>query len=116
MPHAGLGSAYSISTASDSHETANRFLAFLFDPANASYWVEQMAIIPPYNIEAGSLNVSPLMAETMQSLDTGGMGLNIDVLTPEPFNTTMLDGFQAMLSEERTAAEQAAALQASVAE
>jgi raffinose/stachyose/melibiose transport system substrate-binding protein len=116
MPPAGLGSAYFVSAASENSEAADRFLTFLFDPANANYWVEQMAIIPPYNIEPGSLNVSPLMAETMQSLDTGEMGLNIDVLTPEPFNTTMLDGFQAMLSEERTAAEQAAALQASVAE
>ena len=97
-------------------EEAERFLTFLFDPANAKHWVEQISVIPPYAIDPATLEVSPLMAETIASLaDPEAMGVNIDVLTPEAFNTTMLDGFQAVLGGERTAAEQAATLQASVA-
>jgi hypothetical protein len=56
------------------------------------------------------------MAETISSLaDPEAMGVNIDVLTPEAFNTTMLDGFQAVLGGDRTPEEQAAELQASMA-
>jgi raffinose/stachyose/melibiose transport system substrate-binding protein len=111
MPPAGLGSGYFISAATAHPEAAERFLAFIFDPANASHWVEGMSVIPPYKLEEGSVNASPLLAETMRSLNPEAMGLNIDVLTPEAFNTTMLDGFQAVLAGDRTAAEQAAALQ-----
>jgi hypothetical protein len=74
-----------------------------------------MSIIPPYAIEAGSLNAAPLMATTMESLNPEAMGLNIDVLTPEAFNTTMLDGFQAVLAGDRTPEEQATALEAATA-
>lgn len=114
-PPAGLGSGWFISAATAHPEASERFLEFLYDPANAAYWVEQMSIIPPYAIDAASLNASPLMSETMQSLaDPSAMGLNIDVLTPEAFNTTMLDGFQAVLGGDRTAAEQAQALQSAM--
>jgi raffinose/stachyose/melibiose transport system substrate-binding protein len=115
MPPAGLSSGYFISAATEHPEEAERFLKFLFDPANAKDWVEQIAVIPPYAIDASTLDVSPLMAETISSLaDPEAMGLNIDVLTPEAFNTTMLDGFQAVLAGDRTPEEQAAAMQASI--
>ena len=115
MPPAGLSSGYFISAATEHPEEAERFLTFLFDPANAKDWVEQIAVIPPYAIDASTLDVSPLIAETISSLaDPEAMGVNIDVLTPEAFNTTMHDGFQAVLAEDRTAEEQAAALQASM--
>jgi raffinose/stachyose/melibiose transport system substrate-binding protein len=115
MPPAGLSSGYFISAATEHPDEAERFLKFLFDPANAKYWVEQISVIPPYAIDASTLSVSPLMAETISSLaDPEAMGVNIDVLTPEAFNTTMLDGFQAILAGDRTPEEEAAALQASV--
>ena len=50
----------------------------------------------------------------MQALSSDTMGVNIDVLTPEAFNTTMLDGFQAVLAGDRTPAEEATALQAAM--
>ena len=114
MPPAGLGSGYFIPAATEHPEEAERFLSFLFDPANAGYWVEGMSIIPPYAMEAGSLEVSPLMTETMESLNPDAMGINIDILTPAEFNAVMQDGFQAVLGGERTPEEQAAALQASM--
>ena len=114
MPPAGLGSGYFVSAATKNPEAAERFLTFIYDPANASYWVEQMSVLPPYPIGEGQVEASPLMAQTMESLNPEAMGLNIDVLTPEAFNTTMLDGFQAVLGGDRTAEEQAAALQSSI--
>ncbi len=116
LPPAGLGSGYFITSASVNVEAAERFLTFLYDPANAAFWVEQMSVIPPYDVDTSSLEVSPLLAQTMEALSTMQMGYNIDVLTPEAFNTAMLDGFQAVLAGDRTAAEQAAAMQASVAQ
>ncbi|WIJ25830.1 ABC transporter substrate-binding protein [Devosia sp. RR2S18] len=113
-PPAGLGSGYFVSATTENPEAAERFLTFIFDPENASYWVEDMSILPPYPVEAGEVDATPLLAKTMESLDPDAMGLNIDVLTPEAFNTTMLDGFQAVLGGDRTAEEQAAALQSSV--
>jgi raffinose/stachyose/melibiose transport system substrate-binding protein len=116
MTPAGLSSGYFISAATERPEEAERFLTFLFDPANAKYWVEQISVIPPYAIDASTLEVSPLMAETISSLaDPEAMGVNIDVLTPEAFNTTMLDGFQAVLAGDRTPEEQATALQEAMA-
>jgi raffinose/stachyose/melibiose transport system substrate-binding protein len=116
MPPAGLSSGYFISASTEHPEEAERFLTFLFDPANASYWVEQISVVPPYTLEAGTLDVSPLMTQTLQALESDTMGVNIDVLTPEAFNTTMLDGFQAILAGDRTPEEQAAALQAAMAQ
>ena len=113
LPPAGLGSGYFISSATKSPAEAERFIAFLYDPVNAAYWVEQMSVIPPYKVDATTLNISPLLAQTMDALSTMSMGYNIDVLTSAAFNTAMQDGFQAVLGGERTAEDQAKAMQAS---
>lgn len=112
LPPAGLGSGYFISSATEHTEAAEAFLTFLYDPANASYWIEEMQVIPPYDVDTSTLDVSPLLAQTMDALATLPMGYNIDVLTSAAFNTAMQDGFQAVLAGDRTAAEQVAAMQA----
>jgi raffinose/stachyose/melibiose transport system substrate-binding protein len=112
LPPAGLGSGYFISSATEHPEAAERFITFLYDPANAAYWIEQMYSIPPYDVDTTNLDVSPLLAQTMDALAVTPMGYNIDVLTSAEFNTAMLDGFQAVLASDRTAAEQVAAMQA----
>lgn len=114
LPPAGLGSGYFVSAGTEHPEEAQAFLEFLFDPANASYWVEGMSVVPPYAVDTAGMEIAPLTAFAMEALATVPMGYNIDVLTPDAFNTTMLDGFQAVLGGDRTAAEQAAALAASV--
>jgi len=113
-PPAGLSSGYFVSAATQHPEEAERFLKFLFDPANANYWVEGMSVIPPYIVDPATVTASPLMGRTMQALSSDTMGLNIDVLTPEAFNTVMQDGFQAVLAGDRTPAEEATALQAAM--
>ena len=116
MPPAGLGGGYFISAATEHPDEAETFLKFLFDPGNAKLWVEGMSVIPSYSLEGTDAQMSPLLQEAVAALGGDAMGVNIDVLTPEAFNTTMLDGFQAVLGGERTAEEQATALQASVAQ
>ncbi len=114
QPPAGLGSGYFITSASKNVEAAERMLSFFYDPANAKYWVEDMSSIPPYDVDTATLNVSPLLAQTMDILATKEMGYSIDILMPQAFNTVMQDGFQAVLAGERTAQEQATALQAAM--
>ncbi len=116
MPPAGLGGGYFVSATTEHPEEAERFLSFLFDPANAALWVEGMSVIPSYSLEGAGAELSPLLAQAAEALGGDTMGVNIDVLTPEAFNTIMLDGFQAVLGGQRTAEEQATALQASVSQ
>ena len=84
LPPAGLGSGYFITSASENVEAAEKFLTFLYDPANAAFWVEQMSVIPPNDVDTSTLDVSPLLAQTMDALATVQMGYNIDVLTRRP--------------------------------
>ena len=70
--------------------------------------------MPPYKVDTTNLKVSPLLSFAMDALAKVPMGYNIDVLMPDAFNTAMLNGFQAVLAGDRTTAEQAAALQATV--
>ena len=116
MPPAGLGGGYFVSAATEHPAEAEAFLKFLFDPANAALWVEGMSVIPSYSLEGAAVEMTPLLRDAAAALGGEAMGVNIDVLTPEAFNTAMLDGFQAVLGGERTPEEQAAAMQASVAQ
>lgn len=58
--------------------------------------------------------MSKSVIDTLQTGVTGDQqfGYNVDVLAPEAFNTAMQNGFQAMLSGDKTAEEMAAELQA----
>lgn len=116
MPPAGLGGGYFVSAATEHPEEAETFLKFLFDPANAALWVEGMSVLPSYSLEDAQVEMTPLLQQASDALAGDKMGVNVDVLTPEAFNTTMLDGFQAVLGGDRSAEEQAKALQDSVAQ
>jgi raffinose/stachyose/melibiose transport system substrate-binding protein len=114
LPPAGLGSGYFVSSKTSHPEEAKEFISFLFDPANAHFWVEDVNVIPPYAFDAGDLEVSNLLRFAIDAIGAVEMGYNIDVLTPDAFNTAMHDGFQAVLAGDRTAAEQATVLQAAM--
>jgi len=115
-PPAGLGSGYFVSAKTEHPEEAQAFLSFLFDPANARFWVEEMSVLPPYEVDTTTLEVPGLLEFALAALADVDMGFNIDVLTPDKFNTTMSDGFQAVIGGSRTAEEQAAALQGAMTE
>jgi raffinose/stachyose/melibiose transport system substrate-binding protein len=111
FPPAGLGSGYFISAKTAHPEEAALFLDFLFSEEAARVWLEEMNFIPPIQIDASNYNLSPLLKFTIEALQTQEMGYNIDVLTPDTFNTMMSDGFQAVLLGEKTAEQQAQDLQ-----
>jgi raffinose/stachyose/melibiose transport system substrate-binding protein len=111
FPPAGLGSGYFISAKTAHPDEAALFLDFLFSEEAAKVWLEEMNFIPPIQIDVSSYNLSPLLKFTIEALQTQEMGYNIDVLTPDTFNTMMADGFQAVLLGEKTAEQQAKDLQ-----
>jgi raffinose/stachyose/melibiose transport system substrate-binding protein len=114
LPPAGLGSGYFISSATEHPEEAIAFLDFLYDPANAQIWTEGMRVIPPYEVDTSSYDVPQLYTFALEALANVPMGYNIDVLTPDTFNTMMADGFQAVLLGQKTPEQQAADLQAAI--
>jgi raffinose/stachyose/melibiose transport system substrate-binding protein len=114
LPPAGLGSGYFISSATEHPEEAIAFLDFLYDPANARIWTEGMRVIPPYEVDTSGYDVPQLYTFALEALATVPMGYNIDVLTPDTFNTMMADGFQAVFLGQKTPEQQAADLQAAM--
>ncbi|MFN8446108.1 MAG: extracellular solute-binding protein [Caldilineaceae bacterium] len=117
-PPAGLGSGYFISKKTKNPEAALKFLDFLFSEENAARWMEGMAVIPPIQLDGSKYNISDLLRFTLEQLQQNAdkMGYNIDVLTPDNFNTTMFDGFQEVIGKTRTPKEQAAALEQAMQE
>jgi raffinose/stachyose/melibiose transport system substrate-binding protein len=117
-PPAGLGSGYFISKKAKNPEAALKFLDFVFSEETVGSWLEGMAMIPPIQFDASQYNISDLLQFTIEQLqqNAGIMSYNIDVLTPDNYNTVMFDGFQEVLGGTRSAEDQAAALEAAMQE
>jgi raffinose/stachyose/melibiose transport system substrate-binding protein len=117
-PPAGLGSGYFVSKATANPQAAFRFLDFLFSDEAAKLWVETASIIPPVAVDVNAYSISDLLRFVMINLQENAelMGFNIDVLTPDNFNTMMFDGFQEVLAGTKTAQEQADDLENAMAE
>jgi raffinose/stachyose/melibiose transport system substrate-binding protein len=112
LPPAGLGSGYFVSAKSANADAAKKYISFLFDPANAKLWAEGMNRVPTYKFDASAMNVPPLYKFATEALAAVPMGYNIDVLTSDKFNTTMKDGFQAVLGDQKSPEDLAKELQA----
>jgi len=113
----GVGSAYYISAKSTHQTEAAQLLEYLFSPETAKRWVEEASSFVPVQLDTETLNVSPLFKSVLDVLQSGiagetEFGYNVDVLAPPEFNEAMSNGFQAMLSGDKTAEELAAELQA----
>ena len=117
-PPAGLGSGYFVSKAVENAQAAFRLLDYLFSDEAARFWIEGASFIPPIAVNADEFQIPDLMRFIIINLQENAelMGFNIDVLTPNNFNTVMFDGFQEVLAGIRTAQEQADALEAAMAE
>jgi raffinose/stachyose/melibiose transport system substrate-binding protein len=111
FPPAGLGSGYFISSKTDHAQEAATYLDFLFSEEAAKVWMEEMNFIPPIKVDSSQFALSPLVTFAVSALQTQEMGYNIDVLTPDTFNTMMGDGFQSVMLGEKTAEAQAKDLQ-----
>ena len=112
----GVGSAYYISANSEHQEAAGMFLDYLFAPETVEVWVEEASFFVPVSLEGVELDVTPLFQSVTAVLQEAAngeieLGYNIDVIAPPEFNEVMLTGFQAVLAGDRTAEEQAEALQ-----
>lgn len=114
LPPAGLGSGFFVSSKTQQQDAAVKYLSYLFDPANAKIWMEQMSILPPYQVDASKFELPSLFNDAVQAISGQDMGFNIDVLTPDKFNTAMSDGFQAVLLGQKTPAQQAKDLEAAM--
>jgi raffinose/stachyose/melibiose transport system substrate-binding protein len=112
LPPAGLGSGYFISSKSQNVDAAGKYLDFLFSQEAAKVWMEDSKIVLPMNVDTSEFDLPDLFRFAVEALATQEMGYNIDVLTPDNFNTVMGDGFQAVLIGEKTPEQQAADLQA----
>jgi raffinose/stachyose/melibiose transport system substrate-binding protein len=113
----GVGSAYMISASSPNQEAAGQFLDYLFSPEIVQRWVDEANFVVPAEFDIDAIDATPLQRSVLETLAASiageeQLGYNIDVLAPPAFNDVMLNGFQAMLAGDRTAEEQAAAMQA----
>ena len=112
LPPAGLGSGYFIAANSPNVDAAAKYLDFLFSEEAAKVWMEDVKIVLPMDVDTEQYDLPDLFAFVVEALAQQEMGHNIDVLTPDNFNTMMGDGFQAVLLGEKTPEQQAADLQA----
>jgi len=115
-PPAGLGSGYFVAKAAKSPEASFKFLDFLFSDATARDWLEGQSMIPPLQLNPEDYKISDLLKFTLNVIKESGdtMGFNIDVLTPDNFNTMMFDGFQEVIGGTKTAQQQADDLEAAM--
>jgi raffinose/stachyose/melibiose transport system substrate-binding protein len=113
---AGLGSGPFISASTDNKEGALKFLDFLASPEHGKWTVENLHTIPPMKLDTSTLKVSPLFRDVLDKTAAvgkgGDFGQNIDVAVDDRVNQAMYDGFQALLTGDKTAEEVAADLQA----
>ena len=112
----GLGSGPYISAGTDDEEAAVEFLDFLASEEHARWVVENLATIPPREVDTEGLDVSPLFAQVLEDTAdlsaSGDFGYNIDVLVGDAFNEAMYDGVQAVFTGQATPQQVAASLEA----
>jgi raffinose/stachyose/melibiose transport system substrate-binding protein len=112
----GVGSSYYISASSEHPTEAGQFLDYLFSPDVAKRWVGEAKFNIPLQVDTTGLEILPLTQSILDVLTQAAngevqLGYNIDVMTPPEFNETMLNGFQAIISGDKTPEELAAELQ-----
>jgi raffinose/stachyose/melibiose transport system substrate-binding protein len=112
----GLGSGPYVSANTEHEEASIEFLDFLASPEHAKWVVENLASIPPREVDTEGLEVSPLFAQVLEDTaelsSSGDFGYNIDVLVSDEFNEAMYDGMQAVLTGQATPEQVAASLEA----
>ncbi|WP_026550920.1 extracellular solute-binding protein [Arthrobacter sp. Br18] len=106
----GLGSGPLVSANTANPEAAIKFLDYLMTPEHGRWTIENQSTIPPFPVDTEGVDTSPLFAQVVtdaaQIADgTGEFGYNIDVLTTDVFNDAMINGIQALLTDQKTAEE-----------
>ena len=115
----GMGSAYFMSAATEHAEEAAMLLDFLFSQEAGEVWIDVAGFIPPVPVDTSNLELQPLKAFVLETLELAGtgqgdtqLGYNVDLVAPAEFNTMMREGFQAVMAGDKAALEQLEDLQA----
>ena len=111
----GVGGAWLVSASSQNPDAAAALIDFLYSAESLSTLIGgNRFVIPVVDVDLTGIELDPLTTQIYESRAAEGaqFGYNVDVLAPPDFNETMMSGFQAVLAGDRTAADQAAALQA----
>lgn len=115
----GSGSALYVSASSQNKDAAADFINFLYGKAQATAMAEKAGIYSPAPIDVEALNLSDFQKRSVNSVNNGdgdpavnqGVFVNHGLAGSE-FLRTMTSGFQAIHAGQKTAAQQAADLQA----
>ena len=112
----GLGSGPYVSASTDNPDGALEFVDFLASPEHGAWTVENLNTIPPQEIDVTKVKASPLLSQVLKDTAavTGdsGFGYNIDVMVSDKLKKAMEDGFQGVLTGQRTPQQVAASLEA----
>jgi len=114
---AGLGSGPMITAETEHPEESLKLIDFLVSAEHGRWMVENLDVIPPFPADLSGVEISSLLAQVLGDIEQfgageGDFGLNIDVLMSDAFNEAMLNGMQAIYSDQGTAADVAANMQA----
>lgn len=115
----GVGSAMYISAASTVKDEAAALIDYLYATEPAEIMVEEASIIAPTDIDTSSLDLTTFQKRSVEAVATGdgdpainqGVFVNHGLAGPT-FHGLLTSGFQALSAGEKTAAQQAADLQA----
>lgn len=115
-PPAGVGTGLFVAADAKDKEGAITFIDYLLQDDTARLVMEKFNTIPAHPVDTRGLKVPGLFKQVLtdlsQSSQDRDFGYNIDVLTPQNFNEVMYSGFQDVINGNRSAREQAHALQA----
>jgi raffinose/stachyose/melibiose transport system substrate-binding protein len=114
----GIGSGWVVSSSAKHPQETLEFLNYLISDEMGKRWVSEIRAVPAYPVDTSGLEIPELQAFALDIIgkQAGGMGYNIDVLTPDNFNNVMWDGFAAVLAGAKTPEQQAADLEAAMQE
>ncbi|WP_248761146.1 ABC transporter substrate-binding protein [Pseudarthrobacter sp. SSS035] len=112
----GLGSGTFVSAKTTKVDAALKFLDYLQSAERGRWQVENLHTIPAFPVDTNGIKASPLFAQVISGTTeitkgTGEFGYNIDVLTTESFNKVMWDGFQGLLTGQKSSEQVAQELQ-----
>jgi raffinose/stachyose/melibiose transport system substrate-binding protein len=114
----GIGSGWVVSSKTEHPDEVLEFLNYLISDDMAPRWIQEINAVPAYPVDTTGMDVPPLLTFALDIIaeQAGGMGYNIDVVTPDNFNKVMWDGFAAVLAGAKTPEQQAADLEAAMQE
>ncbi len=115
-PAAGVGTGLFVAQDAGNPGGAVKYIDYVLQDDTARLLTESLLTIPAHPVDTEGLDVPPLFKAVLEDVgqvsQSGAVGYNIDVLTPQNFNETMFTGFQEVLGGDKTAGDQVKEMQA----